>query len=209
MLKEKRQQIWDFINSRNIQICAVTKGKTLQDCQSLFDDLPHLSIIGENRWPDCEEKFRTLGKVERHFIGPLQSNKIKKVVELCDCIQSVESFEKAEKINAAAQSFGKEITIYLQVNISKDPKKSGLKRDEVFEIIEKIKNSKFSNLKLDGLMTIGEQVDLTERKKYFTDMKTLFDATGLRTLSMGMSSDYETAIECGSNMVRLGSILFD
>ncbi len=203
-MKEKRQQIWAKIPP-HVQVCAVTKGRTIKEIESLLNDLPQIKIIGENRWPDCEEKFRHFSNLQRHFIGPLQSNKINKVLPITDVIQSVDSLDLLQKISARA---AKTIEFTFQVNISNDPNKQGIAPENLRPLIEQSLN--LPNTKLIGLMTIGEQ---NNQEKYFTDLKKLFDQINaeyhpMPVLSMGMSDDFETAIKCGATMVRLGSCLF-
>lgn len=200
-MKEKRQQIWAKIPP-HVQVCAVTKGRTIEEVQNLLNDLPQIKITGENRWPDCEEKFRHFAGLQRHFIGPLQSNKINKILPITDVIQSVDSLELLQKISDRAT---KPIEFTFQVNISNDPNKQGIAPANLHQIIAKSAN--LPNVKLIGLMTIGEQ---NNQENYFTDLKKLFDQIKkpMPILSMGMSDDFETAIKCGATMVRLGSCLF-
>lgn len=169
---------------------------------------PNAYCIGENRWPDCEDKFKISG-FKKHFIGPLQSNKVRKVVLLADCIQSVDSEKLIKKIDQTAADFDKEIKIYLQINISKDPKKQGFTPEEAKKILLE---ADYQNVKITGLMTIGALTNMDARRAYFRKMKQVFDHLKqihppLETLSMGMSQDYQIAIEEGATMVRLGKIL--
>lgn len=201
---------------KDIQICAVTKGRSIIEVEELLERHPEIKIIAENRWPDCEEKFRHFDFLEKHFIGPLQTNKVRKVVELVDVIQSVDSTKLMEKINGAAGELGKRIGFCIQVNISGDPAKHGVNEEEVCTLIEEFVARRFNNIELLGLMTIGEQAEMKERAEYFKKLKTLFAFLNakyfpekpLEILSMGMSEDYEIAIEEGATMVRLGRILW-
>ncbi len=203
-MKEKRQAIWAKIPA-NIQVCAVTKGRTIAEVKSLLQDLPQLKIIGENRWPDCEEKFKEFQNLERHFIGRLQSNKLNKILPIVDVIQSVDSFELLQQISKKTH---KPVQFTFQVNISNDPAKQGIKPENLRQIIEQSQN--LPKVQLVGLMTIGSQ---SNQEKYFTELKQLFDQINseykkMPILSMGTSDDFETAIKCGATMVRLGSCLF-
>ncbi len=204
-MKEKRQKVWAKIPP-HVKVCAVTKGRTIQEVQNLLNDLPDIQIIGENRWPDCEEKFKHFQNLERHFIGPLQSNKINKVLPITDVIQSIDSIELLKKISARTT---KTIKFTFQVNISKDSAKQGIDEDNLRPAIEEA--LKAPNVELIGLMTIGTKEN---QEKYFSDFKNLFDEINaeyfkMPILSMGMSDDFETAIKCGATMVRLGSCLFE
>jgi len=213
-LRNARQNIWN--DTRGVKLCAVTKNHTIPEINDLIHDLPKLKIIAENRWPACEEKFLYFTNLEKHFIGPLQGNKVKKVVPLVDVIQSVHSFDLLKKINESAKKNNKIINFCFQVNISNDPMKHGMDVDTLETEIEAYKQAKFKNVELIGLMTIGAQSDIEDRKSYFREFRKLFEninykyfpEKSLKTLSMGMSEDYKEAIEAGSTMVRVGSALF-
>lgn len=199
-----------------MQICAVTKGRSISEVEEMLRKHPEIKIIAENRWPDCAEKFTHFKDLEKHFIGPLQSNKIAKVLPLVDVIQSVDSLELMDKINATATKLQKNIGFCLQINVSDDPKKHGIHPKEINQFIEYYLQKNFKNLTLLGLMTIGEQSDPRQRAQYFAKLKTLFDQINqkyfeqnpLQILSMGMSDDYEIALKEGATMVRLGRILY-
>ena len=220
-----------LLQNPKVKICAVTKGHSIQEVEKLLKKYPEIKIIAENRWPDCQEKFEHFGntkmfpKLEKHFIGPLQSNKINKIVPLVDVIQSVDSAKLIEKIDQAAGALGKKIKFCIQLNISADPQKHGISKEQLDNLIEFYLNQNFKNVELIGLMTIGEQTDLEERRKYFSEFKRFFDEANKRyfsenispktsthpalsVLSMGMSEDYQIAIEEGATMVRLGRVLF-
>ena len=201
----------------NVEICAVTKGKTIDEVALLLEKYPKIKAIAENRWPDCVEKFAYFKDYQKHFIGHLQGNKVRKVVPLVDVVQSVDSFALLEKINEVALSFDKKIEVMLQVNIANDDAKAGLAPLEVAKIVEQYLQAGFKNMRLVGLMTIGAQVEMQQRAIYFAEFKNLFDQINkqyfakapLPYLSMGMSEDYEVAIAAGATMVRLGRVLFE
>ena len=202
-MKSKRQEIFAKI-PKHVEVCVVTKGRTLKEVQELLAEIPEISMIGENRWPDCEEKFKKL-PLEKHFIGRLQSNKLNKILPLVDVIQSVDSFELLQKISQRAQ---KTIKYTFQVNISNDPAKQGILPKDLRSIIEKSRD--IPNSELIGLMTIGEQHN---QEEYFTEFKKLFDQLNsegikMKVLSMGTSDDFEIAIRCGATMVRIGKTIF-
>ncbi len=178
--------------------------------------------LGENRVQDAERKFGELEALgcgresfERHLIGHLQRNKVKKAVEVFDVIQSVDSWRLVEEIARRAEEMGRKMRIYLQVNAAADEAKFGFGLEEVLDVAQKVVS--LPSLKLEGLMMIGKlSVSDSETKLDFLKMKKVFEeveAAGFfkienPVLSMGMSKDYELAIECGANMVRIGSILF-
>lgn len=155
--------------------------------------------IAENRLEEAEEKFPYLPNLEKHYIGKLQSRKIKKIFDLFDVIQTVETFEQAEKIN----SLGKK-RIMIQINIANLPQRSGVQIDDAKKLISEIK--KLENIELIGVMGMASQ-DETLAKKEFQHLKSL--QNGLQECSMGMSDDFQIAIEEGSTMLRLGRILFE
>lgn len=224
-LFEHRRKI--FEKCKNVEICAVTKNRSIEEIAGLLSDLPDLKIIGENRWPACTQAFQTFSenpttgtKLSHHFIGPLQSNKIKKVLPLVNCIQSVDSAKLLDSISKSATELDKNIDFLIQVNISHDSEKSGIEPENLQTLIEHylaIQQSGFrQKTHLHGLMTIGAQTEPKERQKYFAALRKLFDQINseyfkkepLRVLSMGMSEDFELAIKEGSTMLRLGSCLF-
>lgn len=182
-----------FKNPR-VQICAVTKGRSIQEVEALLKKHPQIKIIGENRWPDCQEKFDHFGntkmfpKLEKHFIGPLQSNKINKIVPLVDVIQSVDSAKLIEKIDQAAGALGKKIKFCIQVNVSEEPQKHGISKEQLDNLIEFYLSKNFKNLELIGLMTIGEQTSLEERRKYFAEFKKFFDEANEKHFSENISA---------------------
>ncbi|MBD3330550.1 YggS family pyridoxal phosphate-dependent enzyme, partial [Candidatus Peregrinibacteria bacterium] len=171
----------------------------------------------ENRWPDCKEKFECFMNHEKHFIGHLQKNKVNKVVPLVDMIQSVDSIELLEKINSTSKLNNKTVNFLFQINISLDPKKSGIHPENIEKIIEKYKEASFANTKLCGLMTMGEAAEPEVRRNYYKKFKSLFDsinnkyfaASPLSLLSMGTSSDFGIALEEGATMVRLGRAMYN
>lgn len=202
--------------AEKISICAVTKGRSLVEIEAVFKKYPFIKIIAENRWPDCVEKFQHFKNLEKHFIGPLQSNKIRKVIKITDVIQSVDSFELLTKIDRIASEEGKKIDFCFQINISNDLQKQGMEPSEVSHYIEQYLSADFKNANLVGLMTIGSQDTEEKRYEYFLKFKDLFETVNekyfptnkLALLSMGMSEDYQPAVRAGATMIRLGSALF-
>ena len=175
-----------------------------------------IDIIGENRVQEAEAKFKQITeKVEKHLVGHLQTNKAKKAVELFDFIQSVDSVRIAEEISRRALEKGKLMDVLVEVNTSAEETKFGIEPDHAVSLIETI--SKLEGIKIKGLMTIGLFSDNPEdTRPCFKKLKALFDNmksantpnVEMRYLSMGMTSDFEVAIEEGSNMVRVGTGIF-
>ncbi len=175
-----------------------------------------VKIIGENRVQEAEEKFKEITeKVEKHLVGHLQTNKVKKAVELFDLIQSVDSIHLAEEISKRSQGIGKMMEVLVEVNTSGEKTKFGVEPEQTMSLVESI--SKLDGIKIRGLMTIGLFSDDPEATRpCFKKLKILFDEiesikipnVEMIYLSMGMTSDFEVAIEEGSNMVRIGTGIF-
>ncbi len=175
-----------------------------------------ISVIGDNRVQELVSKENEVSKnVIKHFIGHLQTNKVKDIVNRVSLIESVDSLRLAETIGKQAEKTDKCMDILLEVNIGNEESKSGFKIDQIGENIETI--SKIAGIRIKGLMAIPPVCENSEEiRKYFLKMKQLFidirdkniDNVSMEILSMGMSGDYETAIECGSTEVRIGTLLF-
>jgi len=175
-----------------------------------------IDIIGENRVQEAEAKFKQITEpVKKHLVGHLQTNKAKKAVELFDFIQSVDSLRIAEEISKRALDAGRIMDVLVEVNTSCEETKFGVEADQVVPLIEAA--SMLEGIRIKGLMTIGLFSDNPEdTRPCFRRLKTLFDKlksaempnVRMRYLSMGMTSDFEVAIEEGSNMVRVGTGIF-
>ena len=174
-----------------------------------------LTEFGENRPQEIRDKSKIITNVNWHQIGQLQTNKIKYVAGKTKLIHSVDSSKLMEEIEKYCKAHEITQDILLQVNISKEESKSGMDIDEVEKMLEFAE--KMECVKVKGLMTIGSlYADLDENKKLFEICNNLFvdisrkkyDNISMEYLSMGMSGDFETAIEMGSNMVRVGTSIF-
>lgn len=200
------------INYDSITLIAVSKTFPSSYVDILFRH-GHYDF-GENKVQELVQKYDELKneKINWHLIGHLQSNKVKYIVNFVHLIHSVDSFKLAEEIQKRAVKLNKKINILIQVNISGENSKSGISPSEVKNLAINI--SKLENINLKGLMTIGSLTD--DRKlirKNFKDMKNLYDEllndyTDFKYLSMGMSSDFDIALEEGANMLRIGSSIF-
>lgn len=175
------------------------------------------TLIGENRVQEYTEKFDAIKDLpcERHFIGHLQTNKIKEVLKYVSCIQSVDRIDLAEKLDARLQHEGRSIDIFVEVNTSFEESKSGIEPAKAFDLIKRI--NRLGTLKIKGLMTIGllSEDELLVKKSYrlLRELRDEAIAKGLLAvdsdeLSMGMSNDLEWAVEEGATMVRVGSAVF-
>lgn len=175
-----------------------------------------IKYIGENRVQEFLSKEKELSEnAHRHFIGHLQSNKVKDIVGRVEMIESVHSVKLAKVIGELSEKKGIVTDILLEINIGNEESKSGFKDKEIFEKIEEI--SKISGVKVKGLMAIPPICEKSDEiRKYFAQMNKLFidirakklDNVSMDCLSMGMSSDFTEAIEEGSNIVRIGTALF-
>lgn len=173
--------------------------------------------IGENKPQEVRDKYSEVLPVRWHLIGHLQTNKVKYVIDKCCMIHSVDSTRLMDEIERLAEAHDTGMDILIQVNIAGEESKSGIKPDELDEILRH--TAELKRVKIRGLMTIiPASTNQEENAVWFRKMKELYDSTAEKTasyrnvtmeyLSMGMSGDFETAIECGSNMVRVGSAIF-
>lgn len=210
-----------------VKLIAVTKTVGIETIKEAID--AGLRIFGENRVQEAQKKISDLkfeitppippfekggmkGGVEWHLIGHLQKNKAKYAVQLFDLIHTVDSIELAEELNKQAEKIGKIQSILVQVKLSEEETKHGISEDELILLLEEIK--KLKNLKLEGLMTMPPFFDNPEEARpYFRRLREIRDNAKekgfmLPELSMGMSGDFEVAIEEGATMVRIGTAIF-
>ena len=195
------------------KIVAVTKTKPKEAISLAIKN--KIYKIGENRIQEAEKKlanFPERKKIELHLIGELQTNKIKKAVKVFDTIQTVCRIKTIDKINKEAQKINKKQKIYLQINISKDPQKKGIKEKDVEFFYKHIKTKK--NIKLSGVMTILKKgLDKTTIKNFYKKTKKIQEQIKkeiptCKEASMGMSKDYKIALLQGATEVRIGTALF-
>lgn len=174
-----------------------------------------VSFIGENRVQEFLSKYEQYNPVNMHFIGHLQTNKVKDIIDKVSLIHSVDSYRLAEEISRQAVKRNIIVNILLEINIGDEQSKSGFEYDEALAAVEKI--AKLGGIKIKGLMAIPPICATPdENRLYFAKMKKLFidigskkiDNSSMDILSMGMSDDYQVAIEEGATMVRLGTALF-
>lgn len=192
---------------------AVTKGFPRETVQAALS--AGLTLFGENRVQEAEEKFVELaGLCELHLIGHLQRNKARTAAATFSCVQSIDKTETAEALDSRCAERGSVMDVLLEMNTSGEQSKSGyLSRDELLRSMEVIRG--LSHLRVRGLMTVGPLSDDEARiRSAFSLLRTLYEeiraggGAGFDTLSMGMSGDFEAAIEEGSTLVRIGTALF-
>jgi PLP dependent protein len=166
------------------------------------------SALGENRVQEAKAKIEALGRpVPWHLIGHLQTNKAKDAVAIFDVIQSIDRLEVARECERRAAGAGRAIDVFLEVNIGGEPQKSGFAPDAVGAALEAL--GPMAHLKVRGLMAIPAAVERAEDSRpAFRALRALAERHHLRELSMGMSGDYEVAIEEGATIVRVGTAIF-
>ncbi|RYY61504.1 MAG: YggS family pyridoxal phosphate-dependent enzyme [Chitinophagaceae bacterium] len=203
----------DQLASGNVTLVAVSKIQPIQKIQRLYE--LGQRDFGENYVQELVEKAAILpADIRWHFIGHLQSNKVKQVLPACYMIQGVDSLRLLKEIDKQAGKAGKKITCLLQVFIAREETKFGLDEEELALIMQQ--QQSFTNVSIGGLMGMASFSDDGEKVgTEFARLKQLFDLYRERfsgeqapVLSMGMSGDYQLAIQNGSNMVRIGSLLF-
>lgn len=219
-LKIVQQHIQESIARRHnapsdeVLLVAVTKNHDVDAMREAID--AGTIVIGENRVQEASQKHESLNRnVTWHLIGHLQTNKVKLAVKLFDMIESVDSIKLAETINKEAGKINKVQKILVQVNLIKEASKTGIYLEDLDELLTKIDT--LTNLKLMGLMFIAPKVDnLEDVRPMFAQMFQVFKQTQTKTfkqanikyLSMGMTHDYQIAIEEGANIVRVGTGIF-
>lgn len=202
-------------NSSEIRLVAVSKTKSVSQIKEVYD-LGHRDF-GENRVQELTEKQALLPKdIQWHMIGHLQKNKVKYIAEFVHMIHSVDSLKLARRINKEALKHDRIIDILLQIKIAVEDSKTGIALPQIDEDIELYKS--LDNIRICGVMGIGSFTDDSAITRHeFTDLKNCFDKLKsdyfqeddfFKEISMGMSGDYELAIEHGSTMVRIGSLIF-
>ena len=197
----------------DILLVAVTKTHPVEMMNEAIS--AGVTDVGENKPQEVRDNFDSVLPAKWHLIGHLQTNKVKYVVGKCCLIHSVDSVKLMDEIDLYAQKCGIVQDILIQVNISGEESKSGIAPKELDELL--LHASYLHNIKVRGLMTIAPKTDDSiTNKLHFYNMHKLFidtrakkyDNVNMEYLSMGMSGDYELAIECGANIVRVGSAIF-
>lgn len=196
-------------NDEDVRLMVVTKTVPAEIVNTVIDC--GADLLGENRVQEYLEKKDIYKPAEVHFIGHLQSNKIKYIIDSVECIHSVDSLELAKEISKAAEKNGKVMNVLAEVNIGGEESKFGFSPEKLDELIYGV--SELHGIKFCGLMTIPPK---GSSEAYFAKMQELFCEMGnkkaenvsMEILSMGMSADYVEAIKYGSNIVRIGSGIF-
>jgi len=211
-IKENLNQIKSSLPG-HVTLVAVSKTKPVSDILEAYNASHR--IFGENKIQEMTEKWQQLPKdIEWHMIGHVQRNKVKYMAEFVSLIHGVDNLKLLKEINKQALKHNRVIECLLQIHIAEEDTKFGFDDNEVTALLSSDEFSSFSNIKIVGLMGMATYThDKDQIKAEFQSLKALFDKCRIqnsefRILSMGMSGDYKLAIECGSNMVRIGSSIF-
>ena len=204
---------------KNVTLVAVSKTKPVADLMEAYE--AGQRIFGENKVQEMTEKWEQMPKdIEWHMIGHVQTNKVKYMIPYVKLIHGVDSLKLLKEINRLAKRWRKTVDCLLQIHIAEEETKFGLDEKELEEVLKQINidGSEFENIRIVGLMGMATFTDNQEQiKREFLHLKSIFEnllnqptTQNLQptTLSMGMSGDYQLAIDCGSNMVRIGSSIF-
>ena len=201
-----------------VTLVAVSKTKPVSDLMEAYETGQR--IFGENKIQEMTDKWEAMPKdIQWHMIGHVQTNKVKYMAPYVSLIHGVDSLKLLQEINKQAAKNNRVIDCLLQVYIAEEESKFGLDEEELSEVLKQVQHVKneLNHIRIVGLMGMATFTDnQTQIEKEFSRLKTIFDQYSnlntkncqLNTLSMGMSGDYQLAIECGSTMVRIGSSIF-
>ncbi|SHG75069.1 YggS family pyridoxal phosphate-dependent enzyme [Flavobacterium johnsoniae] len=200
----------------HVTLVAVSKTKPVSDLMQAYE--AGQRIFGENKIQEMTEKWEQMPKdIQWHMIGHVQSNKVKFMAPYVTLIHGVDSLKLLQEINKQALKNSRTIDCLLQIYIAEEESKFGLDENELNELLTSVEFKELKNIRILGLMGMATFTeDQNQIKKEFTHLKSIFDSIkklktencNLNTISMGMSGDYQLAIECGSTMVRIGSSIF-
>jgi PLP dependent protein len=201
-----------------VEVVAAAKTRNAREILEALE--AGIRIIGENYVQEAETAYRDVAasagvKAQWHFIGHLQKNKVKKAVEICDMIQTVDSLELAAEIDKRCRQSGKTMPVLIEVNSGREPQKAGVFPENALPLIKQI--SALENVRVMGLMTMGPVTGqaedyhpyFIETRKAFESLKTLsLPRVEMKYLSMGMTDSYQVALQEGANIIRIGSKIF-
>ena len=200
----------------HVTLVAVSKTKPVSDLMQAYE--AGQRVFGENKIQEMTDKWEQMPKdIQWHMIGHVQSNKVKFMAPFVSLIHGVDSLKLLQEINKQALKNNRIIDCLLQVYIAEEESKFGLDESELKELLTDVAFKELKNIRILGLMGMATFTeDQKQIKKEFTHLKSIFDSIKtnntsncqLSTISMGMSGDYQLAIECGSTMVRIGSSIF-
>jgi PLP dependent protein len=213
MIKEKAERLINELQE-GVKLLAAAKGRNASEISEAIKG--GITIIGENYLNDALAVINEVTqKAEWHFIGHLQRNKVKKVIDIFDMIESVDSLRLAKEIEKCCVEHGKVMPVLIEVNSGEEDQKHGALPQQVLPLVEAI--SSLSHIRIMGLMTMGPRFgDPENSRPYFIKTRQLFEKikalrlpnVEMKYLSMGMSNSYQVAIEEGANLVRIGTKIF-
>lgn len=201
----------------SVELVAVSKTKPIDDIKVLYDQGQR--IFGENRVQELTEKYESMPKdIQWHMIGHLQRNKVKYIAPFVSLVHSIDSPRLLKEVNKEAKKSDRIIPVLLQFHIAGEDTKFGLDLDEARELLDSESFAEMSNIRIDGVMGMATFTDNQDQvRREFKTLKQIFDTLSeshfkdsihFKHVSMGMSGDYNIAIEEGSTMIRVGSLLF-
>ncbi len=216
-IKNNILEFTEKLNGTNCKLVAVSKTKPNTAISEAYE--AGQRIFGENKVQEMTEKYPNLPEdIEWHMIGHLQRNKVKYIAPFVSLIHSVDSLKLLKEINKQAAKNERIIKILLQIHIAEEDSKFGLDRNELFELLHNIELPELNNIEIVGLMGMATFTDDKEQiRREFKSLKSMFDEmektnlsdnVNVSEISMGMSGDYQIAIEEGSTLVRIGSSIF-
>ena len=212
MIQKKIKEIRDSIN-KDVELVAVSKTKSKKEILEAYN--AGQKVFGENKIQEMTLKYEELPKdIKWHMVGHVQSNKIKYMAPYVELVHGIDSLKSVKILNKEAKKNSRVIKCLLQLKISDEFTKFGLSKIEIESILNSINILGLKNINVAGIMTIGSFTEnmnvvikeFEKSKKIFNELKITFP--NLKILSMGMSNDYKIAIKYGSNMIRVGSLIF-
>jgi pyridoxal phosphate enzyme (YggS family) len=212
MIKENLEQIIKTL-PEEVVLVAVSKTKPIADLQEAYE--AGQRVFGENKIQEMTQKWETMAKdIQWHMIGHVQRNKVKYMAEFVSLIHGVDTFKLLKEIDKQAKKHDRVIDCLLQMHIAEEDTKFGLNENELNEIVASEAFEQLENIKVVGLMGMATFTSDTQQiRREFNQLRSIYNSLekkieSLNTLSMGMSGDYQIAIEEGSTMVRIGSSIF-
>jgi len=196
-----------------VRLLAATKGRAVEEIEEAIE--AGVDLIGENYVQEAARKKEGLRrKVEWHFIGHLQRNKVKRALEIFDVIETVDSIEIAREIDKRAGAMGRKAFVMIEINSGREPQKAGVMPEDALPLAEEIIS--LENVELIGVMTMGPRVENPEdirpyfrlTKEIFDELRYIYGDERIRYLSMGMTDTWRIAIEEDANIVRIGTGIF-
>jgi PLP dependent protein len=213
MIEENVKKILEELPP-GVELMAASKSRTPKEILQAAE--AGVKIIGENYVQEALTAFDVVGTlVKWHFIGHLQRNKVKKVVQIFDMIETVDSLELAGEIDKRCSQYGRIMPVLVEINSGREPQKYGVLPEEAESLIHEI--LPLQNVKIEGLMTMGPMFgDPEDARPYFVETKKIFEklrslsfpGVEMKYLSMGMTNSYKVAVEEGANIVRIGTKIF-